>query len=262
MTVRARHPPVTPPSMPAESPKITPVALCLLVSGKLHETVTRSIPKDVTLADRPRFISEHAKNVAMLLTNIGTMSNQLHAYGTRQLVRPMMESMFNMIAAMRTPDFAQSKMLSECEHHVKVLTKQRNKPNQSQATTALMDKSIVDINAASQTWRIANNVTSRKWNTFEICEEADCEYWYFQYQFLCDYTHSAFNNLNPFLNYTRGMLLSHAALIGAHTLYEYRQYLNPGERGSTETKRNLLRAYLINWSRMVLSRPSSGKTSL
>jgi len=53
--------------------------------------------------------------------------------------------------------------------------------------------------------------------------------WYFQYQFLCDYTHSAFNNLNPLVNYTRGMLLSHSALIGAHTLYEYRQFLNPGK---------------------------------
>jgi hypothetical protein len=212
--------------MTIKPPEITPVAFCLLISGKLNEVVERSIPKNIALADRSRFISEHAKNVAMLLTNIGNMSNQLHAYGVRQLVRPMMESMFNMIAAMRNAGFAQSKMLSECEHHVRVLTRQRNKPGQSQATIAVMDKSIIDINAASQIWKTANSVTSCKWSTYDICKEAECEHWYFQYQFLCEYAHSAYNNLNPFLNYTRGMLLSQSALIGANTLYEYRQYLN------------------------------------
>jgi hypothetical protein len=158
------------------------------------------------------------------------MGHQFQSYATKLIVRPMYEGMFNMVAAIREPSFARSKMLSECNDWLKKLGKLREKQIADGKDTSSVDSQIAQLDAATKTWQAANNAQARKWKTWDICELAGCTDWYLQYQILCDHTHVAFSAIDPLTKTTRGMLLHQSAFAGANALHEYRNYLDPARQ--------------------------------
>ncbi len=217
--------------MPDNLPPTSPTLLCINLGRSLYTVATAIKEAGISPDDhRMLFITEHAHNISLLLGNVGTMGHKFQSYATKLIVRPLYESMFNMIAAIREPSFARSKMLSECNDGLKKLGTLRRKQVEDGKDTALVDGRIAELGAATQTWQTANNVQARKWNTWEICELAGCTELYLQYQMLCDHTHVAFSAINPLTKPTRGNLLDQSAFAGTNALREYRNYVDPARQ--------------------------------
>ena len=228
---------------------ITPATLCGFVGRNLIHEVNSAKSAGISLQERRKsFITEYAYNIGMLSINIGMLSTNLHSYVTKQLVRPMLESMFNMCAAIHQPTFVESKMKMECEKWLGVLRKQLNEAGQTQKTIDAIKTSITSLSSALAKWKDDVNIqSSRNWTVREICDAGNCSEWYFEYQTLCDHTHMAYSALDPFTKITRGMLLHQATVIAAKTYCDYREFLNPREKNNCLRDAEVLMSYVMRW---------------
>ena len=214
-----------------DNPPTSPSLLCINVGRTLYSVVTDTKNAGIAASDyRALFITEHAHNIALLLGNIGSMGSKFQAYATRLLVRPMYEGMFHMIAAIRDPDFAKSKMLHEVNHWLKISKSYKATLAAKSEDTTVIDARIMELENESTRWQATNNVQVREprdFSPWKICEVADCKGWYIQYQQLCDYTHSAFSSLNALAETNKGTILHQSTVVGGNTLLEYRKFLDP-----------------------------------
>jgi len=156
-----------------------------LLDRFLEDTYSKSFKEeDCRLA----FIYRHTRNI----WDLGNDCLFLHRNGRMSaafiLVRPLLESLFNLCAAVNNVGFAVEKLLHEIDHDIRKLAKWREFDN-----NLVMDDSMAMLSAKREEIRKQYSITQIKnWNTFETAKEARLDQQYVQDYFMFSrHTHSS-----------------------------------------------------------------------
>lgn len=194
-----------------------------LLNSILDEGTTPETP-EITTA-RIVFCYRHGCHISRLGNDLlFLLSNGRHV-GAKMIVRPMLESMFNVTAAYQVQTFCVEKILGDLERLVTWLSAIAN-PHKS------MNDAITDANREIQdlTSRFGSNITSNRWKLVsDVAKAGNHERHYKKdYAYFCDFAHSNISGLlqleqtatigNDLQAGTSAMLVTSAVLSGILTL--------------------------------------------
>ena len=172
------------------------------------------------------FCYRHGSNVANIGSDLIFLLTDRRDVGAKMLVRPMVESMFNIGAAFKNQNFAVEKMILEIEKEVRWLKRDFTNPDQSVLTTIQQNEAEL----AHLRQHFGNVIPERRWKYIsEIAKEGGHERHYNKdYRYFCGYTHGDISGMlrheegvgrpNVFQTATMTMLCTASTLCGVLTV--------------------------------------------
>jgi hypothetical protein len=150
-------------------PELTRQSLALLrrILGQAPGPIAQEDP-------RWAFIFRHGRNICELGDDVLALEGRNRSRASRILVRPMMESLFNLAAAVRDRAFAAEKYVAELEDHIERIKKwiESDGSDQFQAEIDEAER------RAHDTRRRYSVTTKNKWSVFDAAREAGLDHNY------------------------------------------------------------------------------------
>lgn len=172
-------------------PELAERSLALL-TRILDEAYQRAPENDL----RSAFIYRHTRNISDLGDDVLALEIQGRTSAARIVVRPMIESLFRIVAALKKPNFAAEKVLAEIEDEVERIQNwtQVDRSHEFQREMSETLQLLIDY---AQRLRQAHNVISRnRWNVFETARAAELDWHYARDYFLYSkYVHSTVSGI-------------------------------------------------------------------
>lgn len=114
---------------------------------------------------RQAFIYRHAQTILRLSEDVFHLEAEQRCYSSAIVVRAMLESLFNLAAAVKCPEFAAQKVIWEAEDEVKRIKKWMGDDG--------LKDTVETLENFAQSLRRDHRVTSiSNWNTFKCAEAA------------------------------------------------------------------------------------------
>lgn len=174
-----------------KSPELVEQGLGLL--GRiLDEAYERAPENDL----RSAFIYRHARNISDLGDDILALELEDRTSAARIVVRPMIESLFRIVVALKNPSFAAEKVVAELEDEVERI-QNWVRVDSSHDFQHEMAETLQLLTDYSQRLRLEHKVTSRnKWNVFDTAKAAELDWQYARDYFLYSkYVHSTVSGI-------------------------------------------------------------------
>lgn len=171
--------------------KLTELSLELL-ERILNEAYQRAPENDL----RSAFIYRHTRNISDLGEDVLALERQERTSAARIVVRPMIESLFRIVAALKKPSFAAEKLIAELEDEGERIQKwiQVDRSIDFQHEMAETLQMLTDY---TKRLRREHVVTSRnRWNVFDTAKAAELDWHYARDYFLYSkYVHSTVSGI-------------------------------------------------------------------
>ena len=145
---------------------------------------------------RSAFIYRHTRNILDLGEDVLALELQDRSSSSRIIVRPMIESLFRVVASLKTPNFAAEKVVAEIEDEIERIQNwiliDRSHDFQHE-----MCDTLQLLRDYAQQLRRERSVSSRnRWNVFETAKAADLGWQYARDYFLYSkYVHSTISGI-------------------------------------------------------------------
>ena len=125
---------------------------------------------------REDFIYRHANNILILSRDILFLDQNNRASSNFIIIRPVFESLFNLVAAAKDPSYAIEKMNDEAKHAKDKIERWIKYYGDSNGKSA---KAVSLITNLTQALHCHFFFKQRKWNTFEVAKKARLDGHYF-----------------------------------------------------------------------------------
>ena len=142
---------------------------------------------------RSAFIYRHARNISDLGEDFLHLEAEGRTSAARIVVRPMIESLFRLAAAIKNPEFAAQKMVAELRDEVAKIKKWSLEDPQF----GCMDDIIQGLTGLAETIKATTGLsTERNWTVYETAVTADLgQHYSREYFILSKYTHSTISGI-------------------------------------------------------------------
>jgi Family of unknown function (DUF5677) len=148
-------------------PELANRSLALLewILDQAHER----LPEKLDFTSPPEFIWLHARSICDLGKDVLTLETLNRSRASRILIRPMLESLFALVAAVKHPDFPARKLNAEWKDDIKRIKMWIGKDHLDEFQGVLADakRKIRDVE------REHANSEEKEWNPYETAEAAD-----------------------------------------------------------------------------------------
>lgn len=163
-----------------------------LLTHVLDEAYHRSPENDL----RGAFVYRHARNISDLGADVLALEQQARSSASRIIVRPMIESLFRLVAAIKLPAFAAEKLVAEVDDEIERIQKWI-KVDQSNDFQSEMADTVASLTEYAQRLRREHSVTTRnKWSVFDTAQAAKLDWQYARNYFLYSkYVHSTISGI-------------------------------------------------------------------
>ena len=129
------------------------------------------------------FVYRQARNIADLADDVHTLEADDRISSCFVLMRPLFESLMNLVAAVKREGFAAEKMITEIEHDVGKMKAWQDKEKETQPS--LFSDVIQLLTDYALSLRQEHDIsTHRKWKTQEVAHVADLEHHYIREYFM------------------------------------------------------------------------------
>ena len=162
-----------------------------------YEETAKTVKDLARIEDlRMAFAYRHARNIHDLGHDVRTLTEGNRFVGARMILRTMLESLFQLGAALKSGEFASEKVVAECEHNVKWI--------QKWVEFTTLNGGVLDMNEArdayaSMSAKIQREhvvAGTRKWNVFQISQLAGMEEDYLSlYALGSSYSHASIGGI-------------------------------------------------------------------
>jgi hypothetical protein len=173
------------------TPKLAEESLALL-TRVLEEAYQRAPENDL----RGAFIYRHARNISDLGDDVLALELEERSGASRIVVRPMIESLFRLVAAIKNPAFAAEKLVAELEDEVERI---RNwiAVDRSNDFQSEIGETISLLIEYAQRLRRQHSITTRNgWNVFAAASAAELDWHYARDCYLYSkYVHSTISGI-------------------------------------------------------------------
>lgn len=133
---------------------------------------------------RSAFIYRHARNISDLADDVFALESYNRCSGSRIIIRPMLESLFSLVAAIKLVDFAHEKIAYELKEEIRRINNWIETDGSGEAKTDLQE--TVDLLSALELTIRTNigNTQPRKWLVYDVAKAADLGWNYSREYFL------------------------------------------------------------------------------
>ena len=163
-----------------------------LLARVLDEGYQRGPENDL----RAAFIYRHTRNIFDLGGDLLALELLGRTSATRIVVRPMIESLFRIVAALKNPSFAAEKLVAELEDEVQRI-QQWILVDDSNDFHSGMEETTKLLTEYAQRLRHTHSITTRnRWNVFDTAKAAQLDWQYARDYFLYSkYVHSTVSGI-------------------------------------------------------------------
>lgn len=154
--------------------------------------------QDISKMDdlRVAFAYRHARNIHDLGHDVRTLTVANRSVGARMILRTMLESLFQLGAALKSDAFASEKVVAECEHNVKWIQKLVEFTVRNGGTLDMDEAMDAYASMSAQIKKDHGVAGTRKWNVFQIAELAGMEEDYLSlYALGSSYSHASIGGI-------------------------------------------------------------------
>ncbi len=132
------------------------------------------------------FVYRHARNVSELGRDVALLYSHQQYTAASVAIRSMLESMFCVVASVKTKGFAVEKLIAESEDMSSRITKNMNVENNPDLIEA-----VAGYDGLAAKLRKEHGITSKnKWNVYQVAKAADLQDMYLSSYFIhCGYVH-------------------------------------------------------------------------
>jgi uncharacterized protein DUF5677 len=145
---------------------------------------------------RRAFIYRHARNVLDLGQDVLALELQNRSSASRIIVRPMIESLYRLAAAVKRPTFAAEKLVAELEQELERIQKWIAVAQSNDFESEMADTTTL-LTAYAQRLRREHSVTTKnRWDQFATAKAAELDWHYARDYFLYSkYVHATISGI-------------------------------------------------------------------
>jgi hypothetical protein len=154
-------------------------SLALLINV-LDEAYQRASDNDF----RSAFVYRHTRNISDLGKDVLALDAEHRTSAARIIVRPMIESLFRVVAAVKRPNFAKEKFVAELEEEAEHIRNWTEVDRTSDFKSSMSGTLQALADYATQLRREHNITSQNRWNVFDTAREAGLDWQYARDYFL------------------------------------------------------------------------------
>jgi len=175
---------MTPPELAEES--------LTLLTRVLDEAYRQAPENDLHGA----FVYRHARNISDLGDDVLALELLERTSASRIVVRPMIESLFRIVVAVKRPEFAAEKLVAELEDEVERIQNWVAVDHSNDFQSEMGETTALLTEYAERLRREHSVTTKNRWNVFQTAKAADLDWHYARDYFLYSkYVHSTISGI-------------------------------------------------------------------
>jgi len=147
------------------------LALLRQIIGQAYDQIPQEDLRSAIIS-RSRFIYLHARNICDLGDDVLALEEQNRTRASQILVRPMLESLFNLAAAVKKAEFATEKCVAEYEDEIKRIKRWIAAVGSSDQSQALIEEAERRACGARREYSVTTN---NEWNIFCTAKAAELD---------------------------------------------------------------------------------------
>jgi len=157
-------------------------AMCIELLEEFLEDAYENGPNE-DLPVQQAFVYRQARNIADLADDVHALESDGRISSCFVLMRPLFESLMNVVAAVKSEHFSAQKMIAELEHDIGKITRWQKSEKDSQP--GLFADTIQLLSEYAMDMRQEFNISQRrKWTTWDVAQVAKLEHHYMREYFM------------------------------------------------------------------------------